>query len=156
MTLAVKDAGGTVVSLKYNDDDNNGILVQHNRIDSIPAIPAGSNAIGLIDIAPVQIILRQAIDVNASGDNIILAGITGKVIRILELYLVASVGMNLKLKSGSGLSLTGFMALLANQILHLSSTQPGYHHLECAVGQDFVINLPGADQIGGFVVYAQY
>jgi len=55
MTLDVRDANQIEVHLKTSPDGMTGELITHHNIDTLPALPAGSNLLGSVD-SPVAIV----------------------------------------------------------------------------------------------------
>ncbi len=92
---------------------------------------------------------RAVIDTAVLGDNTIIAGTPGLKIRIVKLILVVNAAVSITLKSAST-SLTGAMAYAANGGLALDGD---VNPLDLNTGDAFVMNLGGAVQVSGFVLY---
>lgn len=99
-------------------------------------------------------ILRAAISGATSGDNTLVAAVTGKKIKVLSLAIVAAGAVTVRFESGAGgTALTGVMSIPANGILVLSPSLPGYHHFETAAGSLLNMELGGAVQVSGYLTY---
>jgi hypothetical protein len=94
-----------------------------------------------------------AVNVNTSGDNTLVTGISGTVIRLYRLLLVPSAALTITIKDGSSTVLLGPMAIGANQILKLSfDSQPW---AVTSMGNNLIINLSAGTQTGGASFYTQ-
>ena len=90
------------------------------------------------------------INFSASGDNIIIAAVSGLIIRVLRIKLSFSGNTNILIKDGATV-LDGPLFFLANGGMVLdNSSVPWY----TAQG-NFVINSSNAVQVGGNVDYLQ-
>lgn len=95
-----------------------------------------------------------AIDVAASGDNTLVAAVTGKKLRVLSLALVAAGAVVARLESGAGgTALTGQMTLGANGILVLPFNPEGW--FETAAGALLNLELGGAVSVDGSLSYVE-
>lgn len=96
-----------------------------------------------------------AVDVAALGDNTLVAAVTGKKIRVLSLFLVASGGANtLRLESGAGgTALTGQMNLAANGQLVLPFNDEGW--CETAAAALLNLELSTATSVDGGLSYIE-
>lgn len=96
----------------------------------------------------------NAIPVNASssGNNTAIAAVPGKRIVLLQGDLMAAGQVTITLQSSGGAVLDGPFTPAANggKIYPESS----YGHFSTAIGEGLVINLNGAVQVGGHLVYA--
>lgn len=94
------------------------------------------------------------IDHATSGDNTIVAAVTSKKIRVLNVVLVASAAVNVRFESGAGgTALTGVINLAAN-----GGFAPGYcpaGHFETAAGALLNLELSGAVSVDGWIVYVE-
>ena len=89
---------------------------------------------------------------DSSGANTVIAGISGKVIRVYRLVLVPSANVTVTIQDSST-ALTGGMALAANQPLTFAfDTAPWFI---CQPGDNFVINLGSGETVTGVVYYIQ-
>lgn len=95
-----------------------------------------------------------AIDVAGSGDNTIVAAVTGKKIRVLALFLVASAAVTVRFESGAGgTALTGQMQLGANGVLVLPENANGW--FQTAAAALLNLELSGAVSVDGGLVYLE-
>ena len=85
------------------------------------------------------------------GDNIIVTGLPGKQIKILQFFFVAAAATNITLKSGAT-ALSGQMAFTANMSMFLDFIQLP---LTCNPGDNFIINLSAGVQISGTLWFSQ-
>lgn len=90
------------------------------------------------------------ININGLGDNIIVAGTPGKLIKVLQFFFVISAAANITYKS-SGIALSGPMSFTANMAHVQDFIQLP---LTCVnLGDSFIINLDTAVQLGGTIWY---
>lgn len=96
---------------------------------------------------------RVAVSATGIGDNTLVAGVTGKKIRVVALVLVASGGANsVRLESGAGGSaLTGVMDLPADGQLVLPYHPGGW--CETAAAALLNLELSAATLVAGVVDY---
>ena len=90
------------------------------------------------------------INFTGSGDQILVAGVAGSKIAVLQFFFVVSATTTLIYKSGST-ALTGPLSFLANgaQVQDYINL-----HLLCNDGDPFVINSSAAVTLGGTIWYA--
>ena len=104
-----------------------------------------------------QDIKRAAVSGATSGNNTLVAAVTGKKIKVLGLVLVVDSTVAVRLESGaSGTALTGVMTITVtddNPVIVLPMTTPGSHWVETAAGSLLNMELGGAVQVSGCVVY---
>lgn len=92
------------------------------------------------------------IAVSSSGNNTIVAAVTGKRIRVLAYTLIANGTVNAKFQSGAGgTDITGLKYLVANSGLVCQQGQDGW--MQTAPGELLNLNLSGAVAVGGELVY---
>ena len=100
---------------------------------------------------------RAAVSGATSGDNTLVAAVSGKKVKVLGLVLVADSTVAIRLESGaSGTALTGVMTITVtddNPVIVLPMTTPGSHWVETAAGALLNMELGGAVQVSGCVVY---
>ena len=104
----------------------------------------------------VNSLARAAVNAASSGDNTLVAAVSGAKIKVLEVVLVAASDVNVRFESGAGgTALTGVMSLLAagDNALVLPLAQPGYHWFETVAGALLNLELSGAVQVSGLIVY---
>lgn len=96
-----------------------------------------------------------AIAAAASGDNTLVAAVSGAKIRVLAIVLVASGGANtVRLESGAGgTALTGQMNLSADGQLVLPYNPAGW--AETAAGSLLNLELSAATSVDGALVYTE-
>ena len=98
------------------------------------------------------------IDTATSGDNVILTGIPGKRFRIYAYILFSAQNNYLIWKSGST-ALSGQMHMSASSsaAIHLGDNWPagGMPVLQTGVGEDLILYLNGAHNVGGHLTYGE-
>lgn len=106
-----------------------------------------------VDLYGTQEIKRAKIDNASSGDNTLVAAVTGSKIRVHNLVLVASGTTTVIFQSGAGgTGLTGDMALVAN-----TGFAPGFDptgHFETAVSTLLNLRLSAAVSVDGWLTYS--
>jgi hypothetical protein len=107
-----------------------------------------------VDLYEVQSIKRAVIDHAASGDNTIVAAVTGKRIRVYDLVLVSGGTMTVRFESGAGgTALTGQMTTATG-----TGFAPGFNpvgHFETAEGALLNLELSAATTVDGWIVYGE-
>jgi hypothetical protein len=99
-------------------------------------------------------IKRAKIDAATSGDNTLVAAVSGKKIRVISLFLVASDVVNVRFESGAGgTALTGAMNLVANGGFSLPYNPLGW--FETASGALLNLELSGAVSVDGALTYEE-
>lgn len=96
-----------------------------------------------------------AVDLAASGDNIIVAAVAGQSVRVHKLFLVLGGDTNLTFKDGAGAEFDGPLAMKANGAIVFDESLPPRHWFKTSVGNAFIINLSNAVQLSGRVYYTQ-
>lgn len=95
-----------------------------------------------------------AIDAASSGDNTIVAAVTGKKIRVVSAFLVAAGDVNTRFESGaSGSALTGQMNLTTNSGFVLPFNPVGW--FETASSAILNLELSGATSVDGSITYIE-
>ena len=144
------------------------------------ALPAGTNNIGDVDVAtqPARAATTDSItaklatdalqngltavtpkfaviDAAASGDNQIVAAVTGKKIRVLQYTLVCAAATDIKWysASSSGTALSGLMSIVANSGISTAFSPVGL--FETVSGEALILNLSAANQTSGTIVYCE-
>jgi hypothetical protein len=87
-----------------------------------------------------------------SGDNTIVALVTGKRIKVYAIVLIVEGTVNITFKSGASTSLTGQMNFQAREGFTLAVAPPAFL-LQTAAGEAFVMNLSAAIQVDGWIAY---
>ena len=95
------------------------------------------------------------IDTASSGDNTLVAAVSGKKVRVLALFVVASGGANtLRLESSAGgTALTGQMDLADGDQLVLPMNPEGW--METVAGELLNLELSVAKSVDGALVYVE-
>lgn len=105
----------------------------------------------MIANAPIKF---AAISASGSGNNTLVAAVTGKKIRVISLALMAAAAVNAKLQTGAGgTDLTGLFYPAANGGFVLPYNEGGW--CETASGALLNLNLSGAVAVGGVVTYQE-
>ncbi len=95
-----------------------------------------------------------AIAAAASGDNTLVAAVTGRKIRVVSLYMVASAAVTARFESGAGgTALSGQMQLAANGVLELPYNPAGW--FETAAGALLNLELSAATSVDGGLSYVE-
>lgn len=97
-------------------------------------------------------LLSAIIDTATSGDNTIIAAVTGRKFAIFQMWLWINGTVTITLKNGAGANLIGPMACVAQN-------NPQWPHGDdpwfiTSAGNAFIINLSGAVQVSGRVYYS--
>lgn len=113
-------------------------------------MPHGSHE--FFDHWSVQEVKHAVIDNATSGDNTIVAAVTGKKIRVLNIVLVSAGSMTVRFESGAGgTALTGQMTVAAG-----SGFAPGFDptgHFETAASALLNLELSAATSADGWINY---
>jgi len=95
-----------------------------------------------------------AIDVASSGDNTLVAAVSGKKIRVVAVFLVSAGTVTARFESGaSGTALTGQMNLVANSGFVLPFNSVGW--FETAATTLLNLELSAAISVDGSIVYVE-
>jgi|SRR3990167_10503361 len=95
-----------------------------------------------------------AIDVASSGDNTVVAGVTGKKIRVVAAFLISAGTVNVRFESGAGgTALTGQMNCIANMGFVLPFNPAGW--FETAAAALLNLELSGAVSVDGCLTYVE-
>ena len=96
---------------------------------------------------------RAAIDAASSGDNTLLAAVTGKRIRVHSLFAVSAGTVTVRFESAAGgTALTGQMTMAANTGFVLPHNPAGW--FETAAGELLNMELSGAVSVDGSFTYS--
>jgi hypothetical protein len=94
------------------------------------------------------------IDVATSGNNTLVAAVSGKRIRVLAAILISAGSVNVRFESGAdGAALSGQMALTANSGFTMPYNPAGW--FESVAGALLNLELSAAVSVDGFLVYAE-
>ena len=93
---------------------------------------------------PVIDVKHKKIDAASSGDNTLVAAVSGKRILVTSLFLVSAGTVNVRFESGaSGTALTGQMNLIANTGFALNYNEYGWF----VTAKDELLNMELSDAI---------
>ena len=97
---------------------------------------------------------RAKIDNATSGDNELVAAVTGKAIRVVDVMLVSTGTVNARFESSAGgTALSGVINLTAQ-----AGFAPGYNragHFQTVAGEALNLELSGAVSVDGWLVYVE-
>ena len=99
---------------------------------------------------------RAAISGATSGNNTVVAAVTGKKIKVLALHITAAAAVDVRFEDGAGGDpLTGVMSLTDTNglAITLPAAPPGYHWFETTAATLLNMELGGAVQVSGCLVY---
>lgn len=101
---------------------------------------------------------RAAIAVASSGDNTLVAAVSGKRIRVLAIFVLAAAAVNLYFTSAAAGTVifggsTNKINLAANGGFVLSEAPDGW--FETVAGEALVLNLSGAVAVSGGLIYQE-
>lgn len=109
---------------------------------------------GLYDILYPTPIKYASVDASASGDNTIVEAVTGKKVRVLAVFLVATSGLTVRFESdASGAALTGQMSIGTNGGFVLPFNYAGW--FETATDELLNMELSAASPVCGGIVYTE-
>lgn len=94
-----------------------------------------------------------AINAASSGDNTIVAAVSGKCILVVGMFLLCADIVSLTVKSGASTSLTGAMPFAGKGGMVLPFQSAG--HFKAAAGEALVFNLSAAVQVSGGLAYIE-
>ena len=102
----------------------------------------------------LYVIKESANSASSSGDNTLVAAVSGKVIKVLQVALMSNGTVNVKFQSGaSGTDLTGLFYLIANTGFVINFSPSGW--FKTASGVLLNLNLSGAVAVGGVLSYIE-
>lgn len=105
------------------------------------------NNLQYIKRAPIEIVTGDG-----TGDQELVAAVSGKKIRVLYIMLFSSIASNLTLKSGASTTLVGTLYAPAN--FGLTEDFPS-GICETAAGEALNLNVSVATNVGGIVAYIE-
>ena len=111
-----------------------------------------------MDIRASTTTYRAAVSAAGAGDNTLVAAAgAGLKIKVLGLILVASGDVDVRLEDGAGgAALTGVISLATDgNGFVLPMTFPGYHWIQTSDNTLLNLELSGAVQVSGCIVYIQ-
>ena len=141
--LSAKKPNGDYTNIDATAGDNLKVSVE--EIDP--------NAILNTDLKLGKTVKFASVSVSSSGDNTVIAGVTGLKIKLLSVVLIANGTVNVKWRSNTT-DLSGPMPLIANSgfVLPASSAAQG-NYLQTATGQSLNLNLSAAVAVSGHISY---
>src|SRR5262249_40139284 len=103
-------------------------------------------------------VLSKPVNASANGDNQLISGVAGKIIRVISFILIPTVAVTLKITDGpGGTTLLGPVTVGTQGLWPGFATPygPGFVHpyFSCSAGNDLTLNLGAATQTGGLVNY---
>jgi len=110
---------------------------------------------GFQDIYEIQLVKRAAIDAASSGDNTLVAAVSGKKIRVLALFAtMTGTAVTIRFEDGAGgTALTGQMGPTAGQTIVLPFNPVGWFETSAATLLN--MELGGAQSVDGALVYIE-
>ncbi len=107
--------------------------------------------LGRLDLYQIK---EAVISASSSGDNTIVAAVSGKRIVPIQIALISNGTVNVKFQSGaSGTNLTGLFYLIANTGFVMPKSDTGW--FQTASGSLLNLNLSGAVAVGGVLSYVE-
>jgi hypothetical protein len=101
-----------------------------------------------------EVVKYAVIDDASSGDNEVIAAVSGKKIRVLSYVMITAGAVTARFESGAGgTALTGQMSIGAN-----GGASSGYvpvGHFETAAGAALNLELSGAVSVDGHITYIE-
>lgn len=95
--------------------------------------------------------LYAAIAISGSGDNIVVAAVSGFYIRLIRYELFTAAAVNVTWKSSVAGALSGVYAFPANGGICTAECPAGI--TQTAISESLVINLGGGVVVGGMLTY---
>jgi len=110
---------------------------------------------GLQDIYDIQLVKRAAIDAATSGNNTLVAAVSGKKIRVLALFAtMTGSAVTIRFEDGAGgTALTGQMGPTSGQTIVLPFNPVGWFETSAATLLN--MELSGAQSVDGVLVYIE-
>jgi hypothetical protein len=107
------------------------------------------------DFRDVQLVKRAAIDAASSGDNTLVAAVTGKKIRVLAVAItMTGTAVTIRFEDGAGgTALTGQMQPTQGQTVTLPFNPVGWFETSAATLLN--LELGGAQSVDGVLVYIE-
>jgi|TARA_R100000963_G_C4616815_1_gene85508 hypothetical protein len=107
------------------------------------------------DFRDVQLVKRAAIDAASSGNNTLVAAVTGKKIRVLALTVtMTGTAVTIRFEDGAGgTALTGQMQPTQGQTVTLPFNPVGWFETSAATLLN--LELGGAQSVDGVLVYIE-
>lgn len=128
--------GGTAGRVQITNIDGSGI----------------DNSSGMYDGTTAVTPKFAVINASSGGDNIIVAAVTGKKIRVLSYAFVSSGTVNVKWQSGAT-DISGLMYFIANTGISAGYNPKG--HFQTAINTNLELNLSAGIALGGHINYIE-
>lgn len=107
----------------------------------------------IASISP-ETVKRVIIDHATSGDNEIVAAVTGKAIRVVNFCIVSAGAATARFESAAGgTALTGQMTLAASTVVAPGESMQG--HFQTAAGAALNLELSAAVSVDGWLCYQE-
>lgn len=117
--------------------------------------PVGSMTGTVYDGTTPLLVKYAAVDAATSGDNTLVAAVTGKKLRVLAAHLtMTGTAVTVRFESGAGgTALTGQMTPAQGQSITMPFNPVGW--FETAAGSLLNLELGGAQSVDGVLVYVE-
>lgn len=140
---------------------NSGVDIGDVDVTSQPARSATTDNIGaalmtnvIHDSTTALTPKFAAISAASSGDNTLVAAVSGKKIRVIQVQVIADSAVSVRFKDGAGgTALTGVMSLAANGGFSAPFTPVG--HFETTAATLLNLELSAAVQVSGWLTYVE-
>lgn len=97
---------------------------------------------------------RAAISGATSGDNTLVAAVSGKKIRVISMFLITAGAVDIRFEDGAGgTALTGVMSFPANGGIALDDNETGWFETSAATLLN--MELGAAVQVSGAITYVE-
>lgn len=96
-------------------------------------------------------VTQAPVNISGAGDNTVISGLLGQVIKVLQFFFVIGAASNLTYKSGTTV-ISGPLNFpaAAGQVQDFIQLP-----LTCNAGDSFIVNLSAGVQVGGTIWYIQ-
>ena len=94
-------------------------------------------------------IIQKAVSFSAATNNVVIAGVVGKLFKVVQIFLALDANANLIFKSGTT-AISGTIPMLANGSVTLDFPQP---LTGVALDDGFIITSDSTANVGGTVWY---
>lgn len=141
---------GSALNVKVTDGSNSLVINLDGTINVITADNTSTIISGTDSLTPKFAIISAT----ASGNNTLVAAVSGKKIRVISGLLVATGAVNIRFEDGaSGTALTGVMQLVANTGFAMPYVPVG--HFETGDNTLLNLELSAAISVNGWLVYIE-
>jgi hypothetical protein len=98
-------------------------------------------------------LLSVAINISSAGNNTVIFGTAGTLIRIYKIFFIAAGATTITFQDGASTALSGPVSFSTNEGIVLDfDTKPWF---QTTLGNDFVMNLGSAVTVAGTAYYTQ-